>query len=373
MRVAFDATALLGARTGVGVFTAEILSRLADQEGIDVIAFGVTWKGRADLAQALPPGVGLARRPMAARPLRAAWSHSNVAPIQWWTGPIDLVHGPNFVVPPSRRAASLVTVHDLTCVRFPELCTRDTLEYPGLIRRAIRRGATVHTVSQFVADEVTAHFAIAPDRVVVIPNGVATTDDSAPREPRERTELAPGGRYVLAVGTVEPRKDLPVLVQAFDLIADNDAEVRLVLAGPDGWGADALSEAIAASPHRSRIVRTGWVDDRRRRALVQHAAVYAYPSRYEGFGLPPLEAMAAGTPVVASSAGALPEVLGTGAELVPPGDVAALAVALGRVLDDEAFAASLVSRGHQKALDYSWDTTAGKLGELYTRLTTSGS
>lgn len=355
------------------MFAAEVLDRLADQDGIDVIAFGVTWKGRSALAEALPQGVGLARRPMAARPLRAAWAHSNIAPIEWWTGSIDLVHGPNFVVPPSRRAASLVTVHDLTCVRYPELCTRDTLEYPGLIRRAIRRGTTVHTVSQFVADEVMANFAIAADRVVVIPNGVANTDQSAPGEPLDATELAPGGRYVLAVGTVEPRKDLPVLVQAFDLIAANDAEVRLVIAGQDGWGADALSEAVAASPHRSRIVRTGWVDDRRRRALVHHAAVYAYPSRYEGFGLPPLEAMAAGTPVVASSAGALPEVLGTAAALVPPDDVAALAVALGRVLDDEAFAASLVARGHQKALDYSWETTAEKLGQLYRRLATSGS
>src|SRR5699024_10433228 len=111
---------------------------------LEVIAFGVTWRGRDELGPSMPAGIDVVGRPMAARPLRQAWRRADVPPIELWTGPVDVVHGPNFVVPPTRKAAELVTVHDLTCVRFPQLCTADTLEYPDLIRRAVRRGATIH-------------------------------------------------------------------------------------------------------------------------------------------------------------------------------------------------------------------------------------
>ena len=120
-----------------------------------LVGYSVSWRGRGDVEAALPSDVRVARRPMAARPLRELWPRAEWPPIEWWTGPVDVVHGPNFVVPPTGRgAAELVTVHDLTCVHHPELCTPDTLEYPHLIRRALRRGAHVHAVSRFVADEV---------------------------------------------------------------------------------------------------------------------------------------------------------------------------------------------------------------------------
>ena len=368
MRLAFDATALLGPRTGVGAFTAEVLDRLAGRADLDVVAYGVTWRGRRDLAAAVPSGVTVARRPMAARPLRRAWARGDRPPIEWFTGAVDVVHGPNFVVPPS-RAAELVTVHDLTCVRFPELCTPDTLEYPGLIRRALARGATVHAVSAFVADEVQDVFAVGTERVVVIPNGVTALVAPGPdSDAVAGARLAGGDRYVLAVGTVEPRKDLPTLVRAFDRLAADDHELRLVLAGPDGWGAADLSAAVRASGHPDRIVRLGWIDDTARAGLVRGAAVFAYPSRYEGFGLPPLEAMSVGTPVVATDAGSLPEVLGDAALLVPPADPEALAEALHAVLTDADGTARRVEAGRLRAAGFRWDTTADALVETYRQL-----
>jgi glycosyltransferase involved in cell wall biosynthesis len=370
MRVAFDATALLGPRTGVGVFTHEVLRRLAERADLEVVAYGVTWRGRSELAGKAPAGVTVVGRPMAARPLREAWSRSDQPPIEWFTGPIDVVHGPNFVVPPSRRAAEVVTVHDLTCVRYPELCTADVLAYPGLIRRAVERGATIHAVSRSMADEIRSTFALDDDHVVVIPNGVTPLASGPGTEAASGAARAGGDRYVLAVGTVEPRKDLPGLVQAFDRLAEADGDVRLVIAGADGWGAEQLAVAVGASPHRDRIVRLGWVDDDARAALVRGASVFAYPSRYEGFGLPPLEAMAAGTPVVATAVGALPEVLGEAARLVPGNDVDALAVALDEVLRDDEVAAALVKAGVEQAARYSWDQTADRLVDLYLRLTT---
>lgn len=379
MRIAIDVTALYSARTGVGVFTAELLDRLAGRPELDLTAYAVTWRGRGRLREMVPTGVRVARAPMAARPLRRAWARAESPPIEWWTGPVDVVHGPNFVVPPARRAARLVTVHDLTPVRFPELSTADTLHYPGLLRRAVARGAHVHAVSRFVAEEVVDCLGADPDRVHTVLNGVSAPAAAAGDADRGRA-LAGTDRYILFLGTVEPRKDLPLLVRAFDTVVASQRahrgglrrgpgtgpeELRLVVAGPDGWGVEAFRAAVGAARHGARVVRAGWVDDVARADLLAGASVFAYPSRYEGFGLPPLEAMAAGVPVVTTAAGALPETVGDAAVLVAPGDADALADALVRVLDDEDFSAMMVARGRAHWPRFSWDRCAAGVADLY--------
>jgi glycosyltransferase involved in cell wall biosynthesis len=367
VQVAVDATPLLGPVTGVGRLVVETLPRLARRPDLHVVAFASTWRGRHQLADAAPPEAEVVTRPLPARPARAFWKRTDLPPLRWWTGAVDVVHGTNYVVPPSQPAAEIMTIHDLTCVRFPELCNRDTLEYPGLIRRALARGAWVHAVSQFTAAEVQEAFTVDPDRLVVIPNGVSAPLEADPAEGRH---LAGAERYVLALGTVEPRKDLPSLVRAFSSLAAGQPDLRLVLAGPDGWGADALAQAIAGSGVGDRITRLGWLDDPERSALLRGAAVLAYPSVYEGFGLPPLEAMAAGVPVVSTTAGSLPEVLGEAALLVPPHDAEALAGALEQVLTDTQEADRLVAAGRAQAGRWSWDATADGLAELYHRAST---
>jgi glycosyltransferase involved in cell wall biosynthesis len=350
----------------VGVFSRALLDRLVRTEDLDLVAFSVSWRGRDRLPEVVPDGVTLARRPMAARPLRGLWRWLDRPTIETWTGPVDLVHGPNYVVPPSRRAARLMTVHDLTAIRFPELCTREVLQWPDLVRRAVDRGAWVHAISHSVAGEVIEDLGVPADRVVTIHNGVDEVEAATPGSGRA---LAGFDRYVLAIGTLEPRKDLPALVRAFDLLAATDRELGLVLAGDDGWGADAVHAAIAAATHRDRIRCTGWVGGSERAGLLRDAAVLAYPSRYEGFGLPPLEAMQVGVPVVATSVGAIPEVLGDAAALVPLGDEDALAEALLRALGDEAHRAELIRRGHERVARYSWDASAEGIIDLYRRMT----
>lgn len=361
MRVGIDATSLFGSRTGIGHVTAEIIDTFTKRDDLDVTAFAVTWRGRRELRDHVPAGVDVRTRPIPARLARQLWARVGRPRAEMWTGPVDVVHAPNYVAPPA-RAPVVVTVHDLTFARFPEMCTADTLTYPKHIQRALDAGATVHTASDFVANEVRDVFDVAPERVVRIYTGMIP---SAGGDPAAGRAAAGSDRYVLALGTIEPRKNLPRLVDAFDAVAARDEGLVLVLAGPDGWGAPALERALAQIRHRDRVHRIGYADDVTRRGLLAGASVLAYPSIYEGFGHPPLEAMKAGVPVVAASAGSMPEVLGDAALLPNPFDVDSIAAALEQALSDEALRQALVQRGLERIKRYSWPVAGDELAALY--------
>jgi glycosyltransferase involved in cell wall biosynthesis len=371
LRVAVDAEPLLGHRTGVGNFCYGLLSGLTDlpgdeRAGLDLSAFAVTWRMRDALGPRLPRAVPLRGRPMPARPLRTAWEKGLDLPLELFLGPVDVVHGSNFVVPPTWRAARVVTVHDLVTLHYPEMCHPATLIFPDLIRRAIRQGAWVHTPSQFVADEVLSAFGADPSRVRAVASGIPPLDrglDDSDRSPDNRP--TPFARYILAVGTIEPRKDYPTLIRAFETVAGAVPDVGLVIAGAEGWGARAVYAQVAAARAADRIVRLGYVSDRQLGRLLRGSSVLAYPSRYEGFGFPPLQAMKAGIPVVATAVGSIPEVLGDGALLVPPRDADVLAGALVEVLSDEQRWSALAAAGRRRARDFTWAQCARGLLGVY--------
>ncbi|MGH9102924.1 MAG: glycosyltransferase family 4 protein, partial [Acidimicrobiales bacterium] len=272
---------------------------------------------------------------------------------------------------------------------YPELCHPATLGFPALVRRAAAQGSWVHVPSEMVAGEVVELLGVDAERVRTVHHGVPTlpederpdrlSGEALPEDERpdrlwgdplpgeSRPEELPGWveRYVLALGTVEPRKDLPSLVRAFGELAAARRGLALVIAGPDGWGSARLEQAIAEAPCPQRVVRLGWVQPAARRRLLAGAAVFGYPSVYEGFGFPPLEAMAAGVPVVATRAGSLPEVLGDGACLVEVGDVDSLAAALAGLLDDESAARSARERGWERTRRFCWRGCSEGLALLY--------
>jgi glycosyltransferase involved in cell wall biosynthesis len=165
------------------------------------------------------------------------------------------------------------------------------------------------------------------------------------------------------LGTTEPRKDFPGLVAAFGIVAASHPDLQLRITGPPGWGEAAVLAAIAASPYKERISRTGWIADVG--PLLRGAALFAFPSRYEGFGFPPLEAMAVRVPVVSAAVGALPEVLGDAAAFVPPGDPEALAAAMERVLTEDGYRRHLVQAGLARASLYTWEAAGEGLATLY--------
>lgn len=351
MRVAVDATSLLDTRTGVGNFTAAVIDGFAKRARFDTVAFPVSLRGHRRLRDVVPAGVSVATTALPARLARQAWLRADRPRIDTFIGDHDLVYGPNFVVPPS-RAPRLATVHDLTSVHHPELCTADTLQYPRLLGRAIDGGAWIHTVSESVRTEVIEHLGADADRVVAVHNGfspVVGGDADAGRR------LAGHDSFVLAVGTIEPRKDLPTLLQAVDLLAQDGRAIPLVHVGHPGWGVEATQSALDAMSHPGSVTLLGGRPQTELVDLFAAARVFAYPSRYEGFGLPVLESMSAGVPVVASDIPAIREVAGGAATLVPPGDAIGLAAALGAVWDDEAERSRLVTSGIARVERFSWD------------------
>ncbi len=372
MDVALDVTPLIGARSGVGHFVAEILDAMQGVPGIRLVPFSLSLRARRfggipGLSRPAPgPSplpAGTRQLPFPASAAIAAWGRMDQPSAERWLAPASVVHGTNFVVPPVRGAAAVVTVHDLTFARFPEMVTAEVRRMVPALRRAVERGAWVHTPSEFVAAE--AKEILGTDRVVAVPHGV-------PRialPPTPLGGLVGDSQFILAMGTLEPRKNVPRLVAAFGPVAAAHPGLQLLLAGADGPAKPAVLAAREALPSgiQKRVHVAGYVDERLRATLLSRASVFAYPSLYEGFGFPLIEAMAAGTPVVAGNAGAIPEVAGDGALLVDPNDVDAIAEGLTRVLDDPALAENLVRAGRKQAAIYSWRRAADGLTDLYRR------
>jgi glycosyltransferase involved in cell wall biosynthesis len=283
---------------------------------------------------------------------------------------LNVLHTPDFVPPRPRDWARVITVHDLAFLRFPWTVTGASRRYYGGIHRAVREADAVIAVSHATARDLVELVDAAPEKTHVIHEGVEA--ELAPMDPDEARRAVSArfgiaGRYALFVGTLEPRKNVPTLLHAFDQLR-HDFPVRLVLAGARGW----LSEDVFRTLHDLALTDgvdfLGPVPPEELRPLYCGAEVLVLPSLYEGFGLPPLEAMACGTPVVVSSAGALPEVVGDAGVVVNPEDPDELAEALGWVLGNPAFQAELARRGLRRAAEFSWERAARETLAIYERV-----
>lgn len=332
MRVALDATPLLGTRTGIGRYVEHLLVGLArlaatGEHDLDLVATAFSVRGRGALPAAVPPDVTVRARPAPANLLQLLWSRLDVPPAELACGKVDVLHGTNMVLPPTRRARGLLTVHDLAYLRMPAVVDDATLRLRRLVPRGLARAAVVLTPSRATAADLEEAYSVDPDRVVVTPLGVEPAWLTAqPPTEGERAALGLPRDYLLAVGTLEPRKDLATLLRAVALLPADAPP--LVLVGPPGWG-PALDRAGLAP---GRVVEAGYLSQQQLRPVVAGAACLAFSSLLEGFGLPPLEALGAGTPVVASDLPVTREVLGPHAVFAPAGDAEGFAAALAEVL-----------------------------------------
>jgi len=355
LRVALDVTAVPEQLTGAGVYVRELARALVQRD--DVALELVTRRRDAARWEALAPAAVRAVAP-GNRVARLAFGELALGRALRRDAP-ELLHGPHYTMPRGGELPVVVTIHDLTLVEHPEWHEASKVRY---FRRAIghaaRHAALLVCVSEHTAQRLRARYSPACP-VVVVPHGV-DHERFRPEEPAPGHDaaalapLAPGERYVLFLGTLEPRKNLVALVEAFDRLAANDRELRLVLAGRAGWGNRPLEEAIDRSGHRARIHRLGYVSDAAAPALLRNAAAVAYPSKEEGFGLPALEALACGAPLVTSADSVMAELAGTAAWSADatPG---ALAEALSAAL---AAPGARRAEGIARAAEFTWEQSA---------------
>jgi glycosyltransferase involved in cell wall biosynthesis len=381
LRVAIDVTAGINQGAGVGRVARETVTALAaldeplelrlfyGSEGTATAAEGLAWLG--DLL-ARHPRVTARRLPVSPRWTTRLWLRLRLpVPVEAITGVVDVLLAPDFVAPPAARARAVVTVHDLSYLTVPQYADPGLRRYlTAAVPRSLRRAAHIVAVSAATRRDLIHHLGLAPERVSVVYNGVDARFRplDAASVAAERARLALPERFILTVGTLEPRKNHLNLIRAFAQLAGAEPDLALVVGGRRGWLEEPIFDEVRRLGLDDRVRFLGSVPDADLPALYNAAAVLAYPSWYEGFGLPPLEAMACGTPVVTSTGGALPEVCGEAALIVEPGDVAGLAGALRRALADMALRADLTRRGHEQAARFTWAATARGLIEVFRRV-----
>jgi glycosyltransferase involved in cell wall biosynthesis len=338
---------LLDLPTGVGRYTRDLADALQTQ-GVELRKYAVALRGRAT------PDVKRLRVP--ARAARAMWRSFNWPSIESLVGQIDVVHATNFVLPALKGARGIVTVHDLSFQRDDAFPGGKALR--ELVPWSLGRAAGVITPTNAVKEELCARYDYPSERAFITHEGVSPTFFGATRLSDGVLErMGIPGPYVLAVGTIEPRKNLGMLLQAWGSARKVLDGWTLVLAGPEGWG--------ARLPRTEDVVLLGWTGDETLPGLMAAADVFCYPSLYEGFGLPPLEAMAAGTACVVGAYPAAEEVLRDAALIVDPREADALTEGLVRLATDEPLRRSLALQGRARASTFTWERTAQQTLEAY--------
>jgi len=386
MRIGIDYTAAARQRAGIGRYTRELITALLALEQDTILSHQYVlfaaigrlsrahWQREIDRLHTIrhsplvlsPVEVFAIRTlPLSDDWLARLWHRLRLPiPVETVTGPLDLFYSPDFVLPPTRRGTrALLTVHDLSFLRYPEHFVPKLVQYlTQVVTRSVARADHVLADSAATRADLIAHLGTEPEKVTVLYSGVDPRFCPRP-EPGEaervRARYGIGDQpYVLSVGTVQPRKNYARLIRAFNQLT-NQPTNQLLIAGGKGWLYENILAEAEKYPDHVRIL--GFVDDADLPALYRGASLFAFPSLYEGFGLPVLEAMACGIPVVCSNVSSLPEVAGDAALLVDPLDTDSLVRAMARALEDTDLRQEMIAQGFAQAARFSWEKAARQL------------
>ncbi len=376
-RVGIDVTSAITQGGGIGRYTRELVHALAALEQRPTLRlFSARPPRTLPHPNPLPQVEGIQHTPapLDERWLYRLWYRARLPlPVQWVTGPLDLFHSPDFVLPPvGGNIPTLLTVHDLSFVHYPQAYPAPLVAYlnrvvPWSVRRA------THIVADSVAtqQDLITLWQTPAEKITVLYSGVderfrPVTDGRHLAQVRASYDLGEAP-YLLSVGTLQPRKNYQMLIQAFAPLARHWPH-QLVIAGGQGWLYEDMVAEVGRQGLEGRVRFTGFVADRDLPALYSAATLFLFPSLYEGFGLPILEAMACGAPVVASNASCLPEVVGQAGVLLSPHEPAAWTRTLHTLLLDSGRRARLVGAGALQARQFTWRRAARQLVQLYTTL-----
>lgn len=370
MRICVDIQAAVSQRAGIGRYTRELVTHLgpllADHETLSLFYFDFRRRG---LDFPCPGAQPHPLRWLPGRYVQQAWKRLRCPPFNWLAGSADLYHFPNFTIPPLTRGRAVVTIHDMSFIRHPEFAEQKNLAYlNAAIHRTARQAAAIITDSAFSKREIEECLGVDPGNVFAIHLGIAP-NCVRPAPEQIQADLAQLGLtrpYLLTVGTVEPRKNLPFLIEVFESLHRFTGD--LVIAGMPGWKYEPILERLRRSPVAERIRYLQFVPDTLLPSLYAGATLYLTTSFYEGFGFPPLEAMACGTAVVSSAGGSLAEVLGEAAVVLPDFSRDSWTGAITTLLEDPEARHRLAAGGPAQAARYTWPRTARETLDVYRRV-----
>jgi glycosyltransferase involved in cell wall biosynthesis len=369
VRVTIDYTPALRQSAGIGRYTRGLIRALAqiDHEN----NYTLFSAGQAPGAQGWPPNFSLRTVPVQARHLGIAWHRLHLPmPADWLAGPADLFHSPDFTLPPLARARGVVTVHDLSFLTVPE-CADPRLRafLARAVPSAVRRARRVLADSGNTADDLNRLLGVPADKISVVQAGIEprfepVRDSDCLARVRARYQLP--DHFILGLGTLEPRKNFAGLIRAYGALQQRAGVSQdLVIAGGPGWLYQGIYDEAKRQPLPMSIHFPGFVADEDLPALYSLADIFAFPSLYEGFGIPPLEAMACGTPVICANNSSLPEAVGDAALLIDARDEGALVDGLHTLVSDDRLRARLVRAGLARAGHFAWSGAASALLAAY--------
>lgn len=376
--IGLDYTAAVLQGAGIGRYTRGLVDALLPLLGPDDRLTLLHPRARVAPTRAdWPAAVAHRRLPLPDRYQTILWHRLHLPlPVELFTGPLDIFHAPNFLLPPVRRARTLVTIHDLAFLVRPQYAYPDLQRFlTQAVPRSLARADHILADSEASRQDAIRLFHLPPDRITVVGAGVEArfqpianyqgVGTTPLREIRQKYQL-PDAPLVLSLSTLEPRKNFDGLIRAFAAARQRAGfSHHLIIAGGKGWLYENIFAEVARQHARDFVHFLGFVADADLPALYNLADLFAFPSHYEGFGLPVLEALACGTPVLCTDTSSLPEIAGNAARLIPTGDEAALTAALADLLTDEAARADLARRGPAQAAPWTWEAAARRLVEVY--------
>jgi glycosyltransferase involved in cell wall biosynthesis len=360
MRILVDYRPGLRSRTGVGEYIRQLVQAYTATHRDEVAVFTSSWKDRptATLGAELRARVIDRRVPVSV--LNYLWHRREWPPVEMLAGRVDIVHAAHPLLIPSRHAAQVVTIHDLFFLDHPERVHDEIRrDYPELTPAHARRADAIVTPSVRTQRQIVERLGVAEDRIYCCPPAAPSWKTLG------RVPNVPTGGYVLLLGTLEARKNVGVILDAFTRLARAQTAPKLVIAGQASSGANEWLARMSQPPLKDAVEYVGYVQDEAREALFAGARALVLPSIDEGFGLTALEAMSAGVPLIASNRGSLPEVVANGGHLLEPHDVDGWTSAIDRVARDDGWARELACAGLDRAKAFTWEGTAARLGQAY--------
>lgn len=362
--------------TGVGYYTFQLMQALfARDDRLDFRLFASSARSAHDSV------LELARHCTRSRIVRwptrlkvAMWTRLEWPPIEWFTGPVEIAHGAFHLLPAAKRAKRMVTVFDVTVLRVPEThVERNARMELAMLRHAARKADAVVAISQSCKNDLVELMEVSADKVHVVYGGVSLAEFSGEQNENAvaqlKRRLGIEGDYFIHLGTLEPRKNLPRLLEAYARVTRRFRDCpRLVLAGKTGWKYDSVFESISSLGLQRCVIHTGYLSREDAVLLLRGAYACLYPSLYEGFGLPVVEAMAARVPVLTSNVSSLPEVVGDTGITVNPESVDEIEAGLNDLLDHREAALQRVEAAYQRARMFTWENSADALTDVYHKL-----